>query len=67
MERVIYRCWGCIRRTIMKLLGTVELGTNNRMTLPTRAVESLRIKQGDILLLYDDKGALVIKKAPDED
>ena len=50
----------------MKLQGTVELGTNNRMTLPTRAVKTMGIEQGEVLLVYEDKGTLVIKRAPDE-
>ena len=51
----------------MKLQGTVELGTNNRMTLPTKAVKSMGLDLGDVLLVYEDKGTLVIKRAPDEE
>ena len=51
----------------MKLQGTVELGTNNRMTLPTKAVKSMGLDTGAVLLVYEDKGALVLKRAPDEE
>jgi bifunctional DNA-binding transcriptional regulator/antitoxin component of YhaV-PrlF toxin-antitoxin module len=50
----------------MKLQGIVELGTNNRMTLPTKAVKTMDLKLGDVLLVYEDRGTLVLKKAPDE-
>jgi AbrB family looped-hinge helix DNA binding protein len=51
----------------MKLIGFVELGTHNRITIPSKAADTLKLKLGDMLLVYDDKGAIVIKKAPDED
>jgi len=45
----------------MKLLGMVELGTNKRITIPQKAMDVLKIKQGDILVFYEDGGNLVVK------
>ncbi len=46
----------------MKLLGSIELSSNNRVTLPAKAVESVGFDQGMILLVYEDKGRLILKK-----
>jgi bifunctional DNA-binding transcriptional regulator/antitoxin component of YhaV-PrlF toxin-antitoxin module len=44
----------------MKLLGMTELGTNNRITIPPRAMDELKMKKGDILVFYEHDGNLVI-------
>lgn len=46
----------------MELLGSLELGTNNRITLPSKIVQAVGFKQGMVLLVYEDKGNLVIKR-----
>ena len=46
----------------MRLLGTVEVMTNKRVTLPNKLLESLKAKGGDFLLFYeDDSGKIVVK------
>ena len=44
----------------MKLLGMTELGTNNRLTIPPRAMVTMKMKKGDILVFYEHDGNLVI-------
>lgn len=46
----------------MKLLGSIELGTNSRITLPARAIEAVKFEPGMILLVYEHGGNLVIRK-----
>jgi bifunctional DNA-binding transcriptional regulator/antitoxin component of YhaV-PrlF toxin-antitoxin module len=67
MKRIIYRIREYVHGICMKLQGTVELGTNNRMTLPTKAVKTMGLEPGAVLLVYEDKGSLVLKRAPDEE
>lgn len=45
----------------MVLLGMVELGSNNRITIPPRAVAALKLKKGDLLVFYEEDGSMVIK------
>lgn len=47
----------------MKLmLGSVEIMTNKRITLPKKLVTALNAKDGDFLLFYDDDGKITVTK-----
>ena len=46
----------------MRLLGTVEVMTNKRITLPGKLMEKLKAKEGDFLLFYEDEGGKIVVK-----
>lgn len=47
----------------MRLLGTVEVMTNKRITIPNKLMEALNAKEGDFLLFYEeDNGKVTIKR-----
>jgi len=48
-------------RDKMRLLGSVELTTHNRITMPSKLVKALKIGEGDFLLFYEDKGVVTVK------
>jgi bifunctional DNA-binding transcriptional regulator/antitoxin component of YhaV-PrlF toxin-antitoxin module len=46
----------------MRLLGTVEVMTNKRVTIPNKLLDVLKAKEGDFLLFYeDDDGKIIVK------
>jgi bifunctional DNA-binding transcriptional regulator/antitoxin component of YhaV-PrlF toxin-antitoxin module len=44
----------------MKLLGMTVLSSNHRITIPPRAIEALKMKEGDMLVFHEDGGRLII-------
>lgn len=47
------------------MLGSVEVMTNNRITLPKKLVSELDTKDGDFLLFYEeDSGEITVVKQP---
>jgi bifunctional DNA-binding transcriptional regulator/antitoxin component of YhaV-PrlF toxin-antitoxin module len=47
---------------IMRLLGTIEVMTNKRITIPSKLLDTMKAKEGDFLLFYeDDDGKVVVK------
>jgi bifunctional DNA-binding transcriptional regulator/antitoxin component of YhaV-PrlF toxin-antitoxin module len=46
--------------TRMKLLGMTVLSSNHRITIPPRAIEALKMKEGDMLVFHEDGGRLII-------
>jgi bifunctional DNA-binding transcriptional regulator/antitoxin component of YhaV-PrlF toxin-antitoxin module len=44
----------------MRLLGTVELGTNKRITVPQKLVDALKMKEGDYIQFFEDKGVITV-------
>jgi AbrB family looped-hinge helix DNA binding protein len=45
-----------------RLLGTVEVMTNKRITIPSKLLDTLKAKEGDFLLFYeDDNGKVIVK------
>ena len=46
----------------MILLGTIQLTTNKRMTIPQNLMDALDVKEGDFLLFYEDGGTVIVKK-----
>jgi len=45
----------------IKLLGTIEVTTNQRVTVPKRLKSALDVHDGDFLLFYEDGGKVVVK------
>ncbi len=47
----------------MKMLGMLEVTTNNRITLPKKLVDALKASSGDFLLFYEkEDGTIVVKR-----
>lgn len=45
-----------------RLLGTVEVMTNKRITIPSKLLDTLKAKEGDFLLFYeDDSGKVIVR------
>lgn len=49
------------RDEIMRMLGSVRLASNRRITLPDELVETLKIGEGDFILFFEDKGTVIVK------
>jgi bifunctional DNA-binding transcriptional regulator/antitoxin component of YhaV-PrlF toxin-antitoxin module len=47
----------------MKLLGSIQLTTNKRLTIPQNLLDVLEIGEGDFLMFYEDEGTVIVKKA----
>jgi len=45
----------------MRMLGSVRLASNRRITLPDELVETLKIGEGDFILFFEDKGTVIVK------
>lgn len=46
----------------MQPLGTVKIILNGRITVPKEFRNKYNWKDGDLLMLYDDNGKIIIKK-----
>lgn len=51
----------------MEFIGSIELGTHNRITIPPKGLSVAGFKQGEAFLLYGEKGTLVITRAPKQE
>jgi len=47
-----------------KMLGSIEVMTNNRITLPRKLVSALKAKDGDFLLFYEENGEITVIRQP---
>lgn len=45
----------------MRMLGSVRLGSNKRITVPDGVIKGLKIDEDDFMLFYEDKGVIIIK------
>ena len=44
-----------------KLIGAADITTNNRITIPKKVMEMLKLKSGDIILFYRKDGSIVVR------
>ena len=47
-----------------KMLGTVEVMTNKRTTLPKKLLNALKAKEGDFLLFFEENGEITVTRQP---
>lgn len=45
----------------MRMLGSVRISTNKRVTVPDELLDALKIKVGDFVLFYEDKGTVTAR------
>lgn len=45
----------------MKMLGTVEVSTNRRITVPEKVMAALNIEEGDYILFIQEKDTVSLK------
>ena len=46
-----------------RFLGSGKITRSDQVTIPKQARNEFKIKKGDFLLFYEEKGSLVVKKA----
>ena len=47
-----------------KMLGTIEVMTNRRITLPKKIVTALKAEDGDFLLFYQGDSEITVVREP---
>jgi len=46
-----------------RLLGAVEVGTNKRVTMPAKLLDTLKVEDEDFLLFYEDSEGNIVVEA----
>jgi bifunctional DNA-binding transcriptional regulator/antitoxin component of YhaV-PrlF toxin-antitoxin module len=47
----------------MRLLGSIQLTTNKRLTIPQNLLDVLDVREGDFLMFYENEGTVIVQKA----
>ena len=45
----------------VKLFAAADITTNNRITVPKKVMDALKLKEGDIILFYRKNGTIIVR------